>query len=95
MTNSRERPQHDLCREPPTEAMVSLPEIIRREAEVDTRRDAPIEAALPTEAEGYQWKRETGVIESYKHDQTGCWQHIDPEQFLRPLGPTDSPREVP
>jgi conjugative relaxase-like TrwC/TraI family protein len=79
MTNSREHPQDDLRREPPTEAMVSLPEIIRHEAEVDSRHYAPIEAALPKESEGYEWKRETGDIESYKHDQTGGWLHIDPQ----------------
>jgi ATP-dependent exoDNAse (exonuclease V) alpha subunit len=79
MTNSREHPQDDLRREPSTEAMVSLPEIIHHEAEVDTRHYAPIEAALPKETEGYEWKRETGDIESYKHNQTGGWLHIDPE----------------
>ena len=79
MTNSREHPQDDLRREPPTEAMVSLPEIIRHEAEVDARHYAPIEAALPNETEGYEWRRETGDIESYKHNQTGGWLHIDPE----------------
>jgi ATP-dependent exoDNAse (exonuclease V) alpha subunit len=79
MTNSREHPQDDLRREPSTEAMVSLPEIIHHEAEVDTRHYAPIEAALPNETAGYEWKRETGEIESYKHDQTGGWLHIDPQ----------------
>jgi conjugative relaxase-like TrwC/TraI family protein len=79
MTNSREHPQDDLRREPSTEAMVSLPEIIHHEAEVDARHYAPIEAALPKETEGYEWKRETGDIESYKHDQTGGWLHIDPQ----------------
>ena len=79
MTNSREHPQDDLRREPSTEAMVSLPEIIHHEAEVDARHYAPIEAALPKESEGYEWKRETGDIESYKHDQTGGWLHIDPQ----------------
>jgi hypothetical protein len=78
MTNSREHPQDDLRREPPTETMVSLPEIIRHEAEVDARHYAPIEAAMPNETAGYEWKRETGEIESYKHDQTGGWLHIDP-----------------
>ena len=47
MTNSREHPQDDSRREPLTEAMVSLPEIIRHEAEVDTRHYAPTEAAYP------------------------------------------------
>jgi hypothetical protein len=59
--------------------MVSLPEIIHHEAEVDARHYAPIEAALPKETEGYEWKRETGDIESYKHDKTGGWLHIDPQ----------------
>jgi hypothetical protein len=79
MTNSREHPQDDLRRETPTQTMVSLPDIIRHEAEVDTRHYAPIEAALPNETQGYEWKRETGDIESYKHDQTGGWLHIDTE----------------
>ena len=78
MTNSREHPQDDLRREPSSETMVSLPEIIRHEAEVDTRHYAPIEAAMPNETAGYEWKRETGDIESYKHEQTGGWLHIDP-----------------
>jgi hypothetical protein len=77
MTNSREHPQDDLRREPPSEAMVSLPEIIRHETEVDARHYAPIEAALPREIDGYEWKRETGDIQSYEHDQTGGWLHID------------------
>jgi G:T-mismatch repair DNA endonuclease (very short patch repair protein) len=44
---------------------------------VGIRHYAPIEAALPRETEGYEWKREKGDIESYKHDQTGGWLHID------------------
>ena len=79
MTNSREHPQDDLRREPSTETMVSPPEIIHHESEVDTRHYAPIEAALPKETEGYEWKRETGDIESYRHDHTGGWLHIDPQ----------------
>jgi conjugative relaxase-like TrwC/TraI family protein len=78
MTNSRAHPQDHLRREPSPETMVSLPEIIRHEAEVDTLHYAPIEAAIPNETAGYEWKRETGEIESYKHDQTGGWLHIDP-----------------
>jgi conjugative relaxase-like TrwC/TraI family protein len=90
MTNSREHSQDDLRREPPTEAMVSIPEIVRHEVEVDTRHYAPIEAALPNEASGYNWKRETGDIESYRHNQTGGWLHIDPQaQFYdRQVQPT-------
>ena len=79
MTNSREHSPDDLRREPPTEAMVSIPEIVRHEVEVDTRHYAPIEAALPNEVSGYNWKRETGDIESYQHNQIGGWLHIDPQ----------------
>ena len=79
MTNSREHPQDDLRRESPKQEMVSLAEIIRHEAEVDSRHYAPIEAALPKETEGYEWKQETGDIESYKHERTGGWVHIDPQ----------------
>ena len=79
MTNSREHPQDDLRRQPLAETMASIPEIIRTEADVDKRHYAPIEAALPNETSGYEWKRETGEIESYKHDQTGGWLHIDPQ----------------
>lgn len=77
MTTSREQPQDDLRREAPTEVMVSLAEIVRHEAEIDTRHYDPIKAALPKETEGYEWKRETGDIESYRHDHTGGWLHID------------------
>ena len=78
MTNSRQHSQDDPRREVITEAMVWLPEIIRHSTEVDMRHYAPIEKALPKETEGYEWKRETGDIESYRHDQTGGWLHIDP-----------------
>jgi conjugative relaxase-like TrwC/TraI family protein len=78
ITNSREHPHDDPRRGPSTDAMVSLPEIIRREAEVDTRRYAPLEAAMHNDTAGYEWKHETGEIESYKHNQTGGWLHIDP-----------------
>lgn len=28
---------------------------------------------------GYDWKRETGEIQSYQHNQTRGWLHIDPQ----------------
>ena len=77
MTNSREHPQDDLRREPSTEVMVSLPEIIHHEAEVDARHYAPIEAALPNDFTSYEWKRETGDIQSYCHHESHAWLHID------------------
>ena len=32
---------------------------------------------LPNDASGYEWKRETGDIQSYQHSQTAGWLHID------------------
>jgi hypothetical protein len=75
MTNSREHSQDDLRREPPTEAMVSVSEIIRHENDVDARHYAPIEAALPKETDGYEWKHETG--------DRRLASHRPAEQFLR------------
>ena len=47
--------------------------------EIDLRHYAPIQTALPNEATGYEWKRETGDIQSYQHNQSGGWLHIDPQ----------------
>ena len=38
---------------------------------------APTQTALPNEATGHDWKRETGDIQSYQHNQTDGWLHID------------------
>jgi hypothetical protein len=47
------------------------------------RHYAPIETALRSEASGYEWKRETASIQSYQHNKTGGWLHIDPQgQFF-------------
>jgi hypothetical protein len=48
-------------------------------SEVDQRHYAPIQTALPNEAAGYEWKRETGDIQSYQHNQTAGWLHMDPQ----------------
>ena len=45
--------------------------------EIDQRHYAPLHIALPNDASGYEWKRETGDIQSYQHNQTGGWLHID------------------
>jgi len=47
--------------------------------EIDPRHYAPILTALPHEASGYVWKRETGDIQTYRHSETGGWLHIDPQ----------------
>jgi hypothetical protein len=49
------------------------------QTESDIRHYAPIQTALSHEAAGYDWKRETGDIQSYQHNQTGVWLHIDPQ----------------
>jgi hypothetical protein len=47
------------------------------------RRYGPIATALRGEANGYEWKRETAGIQSYQHNRTGGWLHIDQQgQFL-------------
>jgi hypothetical protein len=44
---------------------------------------SPIETALPTEARGYMWQRETDGIHSYQHPETHRWLHIDSQgQFF-------------
>jgi conjugative relaxase-like TrwC/TraI family protein len=47
------------------------------------RHYAPVEAALPSEAGGYEWKHERAGIQSYRHNQTSGWLHIDSQgQFF-------------
>jgi conjugative relaxase-like TrwC/TraI family protein len=46
-------------------------------SEIDQRHYAPLHNALLNDASGYEWKRETGDIQSYQHNQTGGWLHID------------------
>src|ERR1017187_4586969 len=48
-------------------------------ADIEHRHNAPIRAALPNEASGYEWKRETGEVQSYQHTHAGSWLHIDPQ----------------
>ncbi len=47
------------------------------------RQYGPIETALPTESQVYQWQRETDGIHSYQHHETHRWLHIDTQgQFF-------------
>jgi hypothetical protein len=94
MTKSREHPQDDLRRETPTETIVSLPEIVRLRTGVDARHYIPIEATLPKETKGYEWKRETSDTENYKHDQTGGWLHIDSQSNFYDRDAQSISREV-
>ena len=79
MNDNREHSQEDLCRETPTGTLIAFPEMVRAVTDDENRHYAPIEAALPNERSGYEWKRETGDIESYQHKDSGGWLHIDPQ----------------
>jgi ATP-dependent exoDNAse (exonuclease V) alpha subunit len=79
MTNSREHTQEEVHREPQAATMVPILEIVRAEVDSEHRHNAPIEAAMPNETSGYEWKHETGDIQSYQHNQTEGWLHIDPQ----------------
>jgi len=79
MTNSREHTQEEVHREPQAATMVPILEIVRAEVDSEHRHNAPLETAMPHETSGYEWRHETGEIQSYKHDQTGGWLHIEPE----------------
>ena len=77
MTNSREQSQEEQRRQFQAESNVSQPEKQTAE-QIDQRHYAPIQTALRDEAVGYDWKRETGDIESYQHKDHHGWLHIDP-----------------
>ena len=79
MTNSREHSQEELRRQILAETIIHAPENISTTAEIEHRHNAPIQAALPKEASDYEWKRETGEVQSYQHTHAGSWLHIDPQ----------------
>jgi hypothetical protein len=79
MTNNREHLQEGLRRQILAEANIHAPENISTTAEIDHRHNAPIQAALPNEPSNYEWKRETGEVQSYQHSHSGSWLHIDPQ----------------
>jgi hypothetical protein len=79
MTNSREHSQEELRRQILAETIIYAPENISTAADIEHRHDAPIQRALPNEASDYEWKRETGEVQSYQHNQAGSWLHIDPQ----------------
>jgi hypothetical protein len=79
MTNSREHSQEELRRQILAETTIHAPENISTSADIEHRHNAPIQTALPNEAADYQWKRETGEVQSYQHTHAGSWLHIDPQ----------------
>ena len=77
MTNSREHSQEEQRRQILAETITRTPENISTTADIEHRHNTPIQAVLPTEAADYQWKRETGEVQSYQHTHSGTWLHID------------------
>jgi hypothetical protein len=83
MTNSREHSQEELRRQTLAETNIHAPENISTTANIEHRHNAPIQTALPKQASDYEWKRETGDVQSYQHNHAGSWLHIDPQgQFF-------------
>jgi hypothetical protein len=79
MNNSREHSQEELRRQTLTATTIHTPENLSSTADIEHRHNAPIQAALPKEASDYEWKRETGEVQSYQHTHAGSWLHIDPQ----------------
>jgi conjugative relaxase-like TrwC/TraI family protein len=79
MTNTREQSQEEQRRQFQHEAQNPANNNTQAQSEIDLRHYAPIQTALPNEASGYDWKRETGDIQSYQHNERGGWLHIDPQ----------------
>lgn len=44
---------------------------------LEQQRRGPLEAALPGETAGYEWKHANGQIQSYQHTETHGWLHVD------------------
>ena len=79
MTNTKELTPEEQRRQFQHEAHDPATDKVQSPSEIDQRHYTPIHSALPNEAAGYEWKRETGDIQSYQHNQTAGWLHIDPQ----------------
>ncbi len=77
MTNTKELTPEEQRRQFQQEAHDPATEKAQSPSEIDHRHYAPLHNALPTDSSSYEWKRETGDIQSYQHNQTGGWLHID------------------
>ena len=72
--------QHNELKPERSEQQTSL---LTAEQKEHNRHYGPIETALRSEANGYDWKHENVGIQSYQHNQTGGWLHIDTQgQFF-------------
>jgi UvrD-like helicase C-terminal domain len=79
MTNTKELTPEEQRRQFQQEAHDPTTDKAQSRSDIDHRHYAPIQTALLNEATGYEWKRETGDIQSYQHNQTGGWLHLDPQ----------------
>jgi hypothetical protein len=79
MNNSREHSQEELRSQTLTATTIHTPQNLSTTADAEHRHNAPIQAALPKEASDFEWKRETGQVQSYQHTHTGSWLRIDPQ----------------
>jgi conjugative relaxase-like TrwC/TraI family protein len=77
MTNTKELTPEEQRRQFQQEAHHPATDKAQSPSEIDQRHYAPLHNALPNDASGYEWKRETGDIQSYQHNQTGGWLHVD------------------
>jgi len=77
MTNTRELTTEEQTRQFQQQAHDPATYKAQSPSEIDQRHYAPLYNSLPNEASGYEWKRETGDIQSYQHSQTDGWLHID------------------
>jgi hypothetical protein len=77
MTNSNEQNPEE--QKQPESELTPVAITLQAITETDQRHYEPLHIALPNESEGYEWKRETGDIQSYQHADTAGWLHIDPQ----------------
>jgi hypothetical protein len=77
MTNTKELTPEEQRRQFQQEGHDPATDKAQSPSEIDQRHYAPLHNALPNDASGYEWKRETGDIQSYQHNQSGGWLHID------------------
>jgi hypothetical protein len=78
VTNIREQNPEDQRQQLQSE-LAPVAVTLQSITENDRRHYALLQVALPNENAGYEWKRETGDIQSFQHNQTAGWLHVDPQ----------------
>jgi len=78
MTNTHEQNPEEQRRQSQNE-LTPVAATLQAITETDQRHYAPLQVALPNENAGYEWRRETGDIQSYQHNESASWLHIDPQ----------------